>query len=285
MKLKNYKPEDKTIKKQNLNQRFLTNRSCSLILSAFICLTTLFVFSSDIIAASKLRPPVKGISLLWEDDFKGSAIDPNYWTVYSKDKGWGSEKYRPSQVTVENGICTFTAVKEGNTYWSGGLTNVDKKGVISYGYYEMRAKLPKWTGGQWPAFWLVGCHGNWMPEFDIVDGTNWCDTCFWTNPHWRDAEGKHQQTGVSICPGVEITADYHVYGFLWTKEKCVWYFDGKEVRTWVPDPVIPDCPNPIILNFEMGGWGGRTIVDSTLPWKMKIDWVRVWKLKSDKKSK
>jgi hypothetical protein len=37
--------------------------------------------------------------------------------------------------------------------------------------------------------------------------------------------------------------------------------------------------------LEMGGWGGRTIDDSTLPWQMKIDWVRVWKIESDKQSR
>jgi hypothetical protein len=52
--------------------------------------------------------------------------------------------------------------------------------------------------------------------------------------------------------------------------------------SWVPDPIIPDCPNPIILNLEMGGWGGRQIVDSLLPWKMNMDWVRVWRIAGTK---
>lgn len=143
------------------------------------------------------------------------------------------EKYRPGQVTVANSICTFTAVKEGDSYWSGGLTNNGKKGVISYGYYEMRCKLPAFTGGQWPAFWLVGCNGYWMPEFDIVDGTNKGNDCFFTNPHWRDPENKHMQSGKNICiPEGNITADFHVYGFLWAPDSCYWYFDNKKVRAW-----------------------------------------------------
>jgi len=249
--------------------------------SLFFFFCFLMIFGSDLIvkADPPRTAPGTNWSLVWKDDFNGSSIDTNYWNVFSRNKGWGSEKYRPGQVTVANGICTFTAVKEGNDYWSGGLTNRGKKGVISYGYYEMHCKLPLWTGGQWAAFWLVGCNGNWMPEFDIVDGTNWGNNCFFTNPHWRDSIGAHKQVGFNACPeGGNITADFHTYGFLWTKDSCVWYFDNKKIRYWKTDPMIPDCPNPIILNFEMGGWGGRTIADSTLPWTMKIDWVGVWKI-------
>jgi beta-glucanase (GH16 family) len=262
-------------------------RGCSSA-ALFVSIFFLTTFGSAMCVRAETPPAIPGKVwyLVWEDHFKGTSIDTNYWNVYSKNKGWGSEKYRPGQVTVANSICTFTAVKEGNDYWSGGLTNKGKKGVISYGYYEMRCKLPEWTGGQWPAFWLVGCNGNWMPEFDIVDGTNWGNNCFWTNPHWRDSAGAHIQSGFSACPeGGNITADFHTYGFLWTKDSCVWYFDNKKIRFWKTDPIIPDCPNPIILNLEMGGWGGRTIDDSTLPWQMKIDWVRVWKIESDKQSR
>jgi beta-glucanase (GH16 family) len=250
---------------------------------AVVLSVSLFLIISLLSNLSILAQPAgitkgSGWSLVWEDHFQGTAIDTNYWYVYSKSKGWGSEKYRPGQVTVANSICTFTAIKEGNDYWSGGLTNTGKKGVISYGYYEMRCKLPKFTSGQWPAFWLVGCNGNWMPEFDIVDGTNWGNDCFFTNPHWRDTAKAHKQAGFNACPpGGNITADFHIYGFLWSRDSCVWYFDNKKMRFWKTDPLIPDCPNPIILNFEMGGWGGRTIADSTLPWMMQTDWVRVWK--------
>lgn len=258
----------------------ILNRGRTIHLLTLIIL--LEVFGSCIPAISQPRLPSKKLKwqLVWKDDFKGTAIDTNYWDVFSRNKGWGSEKYRPEQVTLSKSICTFTAVKEGDNYWSGGLTNKGKKGVISHGYYEMRCKLPKWTGGQWAAFWLVGCNGNWMPEFDIVDGTNWGNDCFFTNPHWRDTEKAHKQAGYNACPeGGNITSDYHNYGFLWSADSCVWYFDNKKIRYWKTDPLIPDCPNPIILNLEMGGWGGRTIVDSTLPWEMKIDWVRVWKIR------
>lgn len=255
--------------------------SRSSLITLYISIFFLASCISDLCIGAEQHPaaPGKNFRLVWEDNFSGSSIDTSYWNVYSKNKGWGFEKYRPSQVTVANSICTFTAVKEGNDYWSGGLTNNGKKGVISYGYYEMRCKLPRFTSGQWPAFWLVGCNGNWMPEFDIVDGTNWGNDCFFTNPHWRDSTGAHKQSGFNACPERgNITSDFHTYGFLWTKDSCIWYFDDKKIRFWKTDSIIPDCPNPIILNFEMGGWGGKTIADSTLPWVMQIDWVRVWKI-------
>jgi hypothetical protein len=43
---------------------------------------------------------------------------------------------------------------------------------------------------------------------------------------------------------------------------------------------VTNCPNPIILNLEMGGWGGGTINDGTFPWVMQTDWVRVWQVGS-----
>jgi len=95
------------------------------------------IFGGNVPALSQPRLNTPGMKwqLVWKDDFKGSSIDTSLWDVFSRNKGWGSEKYRTEQVTLSKSICIFTAVKEGDNYWSGGLTNKGKKGVISHGYY------------------------------------------------------------------------------------------------------------------------------------------------------
>jgi hypothetical protein len=189
------------------------------------------------------------------------------------------ENYSQNQVLVANGICTFTADKINGTYYSGGIQNPNSR-TISYGYYEARINLPQFTGGQWPAFWMPGCDGNWHPELDIVDGTQWGNTCYWTGVHWVDGSGgSDQQNASKACPGGSITGGFHTYGLLWTKDSLIWYFDDTRQRALSTSGMnVTNCPNPIILNLEMGGWGGGTINDGTFPWVMQTDWVRVWQI-------
>ena len=65
---------------------------------------------------------------------------------------------KDSPFSVHNGILRIEAMKTGNHWRSGLICSVDPNGVgfsQQYGYFEMRAKLPKGLG-TWPAFWLMG---------------------------------------------------------------------------------------------------------------------------------
>ena len=213
--------------------------------------------------------------LNWSDDFDGTSYNTANWGLMYTI---ASEQVRASQITVANGICTFTGAKQGSTYISGGLTSTDKH-MNTYGYWEIRAKLPQSPGGTWPAIWLPGCNGDWHPEIDIVDGTS--STCYWRAAHWDFGSGD-QQNADGVCPEGGITADYHTYGMQWTKDSIMWYYDDMKMRSVATAGMnFPGCPLPLIINLQLGGWGGGTIDDSKLPFYMQIDWVKMWQINTN----
>jgi len=86
------------------------------------------------------------------------------------------------------------------------------------------------------------------------------------------------------------TADYHVYGLLWTKEEIVWYVDNQEygrmTNTAFGGGGFPR-PLHVVFDCEMiDGWNGcrcKTIDRATLPGTTRVDWFRHWLPKDARK--
>ena len=73
---------------------------------------------------------------------------------------------------------------------------------------------------------------------------------------------------------LELGNDYYIFTLEWTKDKLVWMINDlvvKEVRENIPDV-------PMYVGFNLG----TTVApnDNSLPGKMEIDWVKVYKLKN-----
>jgi beta-glucanase (GH16 family) len=124
-------------------------------------------------------------TLVWSDEFEGSALDPAKWGYDgSRNKsGWynGELEYygaRPENVRVGNGQLVIEARREklnarqfpdygGQSYTSGKIWTRGKASW-TYGYYEVRAKLPC-ARGTWPAIWLMP-EGNYpWPDGGEID--------------------------------------------------------------------------------------------------------------------
>lgn len=158
----------------------------------------------------------------------------------------------------------------GYGYTSGVITT---KGGFSqtYGYFEMRADLPK-AAGAWPAFWMLPADGSWPPELDIMEVLG-DDTRTYTTAH--SSVGGHTQSGQSNY--TPATSDgMHTYGALWTPFEIVWYVDNVEVfRSATPADM--NKPMYLIANLALGGWAGA--VDAgALPAEMRIDYIRAYAL-------
>jgi hypothetical protein len=130
----------------------------------------------------------------------------------------------------------------------------------------------KWTGGNgaWPGFWLFSyrhatndaypsvnpvCAQNGEPvshcysgELDAFEGQGSQPRGFYGTIH-RNSCGCYgvgdQQNGNNYDDtGIDLTADFHTYGMLWTSSTVSWYLDGKLLHS---APAYDSLEQPMYL--------------------------------------
>ena len=236
--------------------------------------------------------------LVWSDEFDGSGLpDPSKWDYETGGHGWGNNelqfytKARAENARVENGNLVITARKEdfqGRKYTSARLVTKGKQ-TWTYGYFEVRAKLPKGRGS-WPAIWMLGTGESlekkgWpgIGEIDIMEHVGFDPGRIHASIHctaFNHVAGT-QKTGTVMAP--DAMNEFHVYGLNWTPEFIEMLIDGKPYfrfdnmkRTHAEWPF--DKPFYLLLNLAVGGnWGGKEGVDESIwPQSMLVDYVRVY---------
>ena len=180
--------------------------------------------------------------------------------------------------TANNGVATLTATPtpaglsgEVNNYsYISGELNTYHSFSQTYGYFEMRAQLPKGQGF-WPAFWLMPENGAWPPELDAMEVLGSDPTTLVTSAH----SGAQGHTSKGQANAVEDTsAGYHTYGVDWEPDTITWYFDGREVFH-TPTPSDMNTPMYMIANLAVGGyWPGSA--DGVSSAQMNIDYIRAY---------
>jgi len=240
----------------------------------------------------ELGPPtldLEGYHVTFADEFTG-ALDVSAWgpgtrwiahTPYAGD--FGDAPFADPEpgfpFTVRNGILRVEARKDADRWRAGLLSSVDPKGngfSQQYGYFEMRAKLPKGLG-TWPAFWLLG-----MPalrdksltniEIDVVEQYGVNPYALHTTVHLWHPGGEHWADGrPSLVQG--MTDDFHNYGVMVTADDVIFYFDGVELRR-VRTPEEAKVPLYILVDLALGG--GWPIDQTPSPSCMCVDYIRAY---------
>lgn len=137
-----------------------------------------------------------------------------------------------------------------------------------YGYFEMRAKLPRGKG-VWPAFWLLPADLEWPPEIDVMESVGDPSKVYVTL-HSKAAQS--QGTEVPVAPD-----DFHTYAVEWDAKQIAWFVDGREVKR---QPTPPDMHKPMYLlaNIASGGdWAGAPDASTPFPARMTIDYIRAYR--------
>ncbi len=268
-------------------------------------LGALILLTFGMAGAAQAGDVPEGYRLVWSDTFdtKGqteSALpDPSKWS-YDTDwnkKGWfnhEAEYYaaaRPENSRIENGHLVIEARKEdlpakadwGGQHYSSARLVTQGHSQWTYGFFDVRAKLPCKTG-QWPAIWLLGS-GQWpnTGEIDIMEEVGFQPTTVYGTLHSLLTEGSHVHEGGSVDVSDLCTA-FHNYQTDWRPDSITFLVDGKpfyhldrpanaNAQTW---PF--DGPEYLILNLAIGGdWGGQKgIDDSALPARMEVEYVKVY---------
>ncbi len=250
-------------------------------------------------APTKTRTPTAAPArtLLFNDEFLGSAMDgtrwlPCYWwaTTYCTSQPSNElELYRASNVLVGNGQLTLRGSKlstpieycdrdcrrygyaSGMVQAGGGRWPDRPAGfTFTYGYMEVRAKLPSGRG-LWPAIWLWPANYQDPPEIDLMENLG-------DSPN-RVYMTYHQAGGASFqgtWTGPDLSQAFHTYALDWSPTALVWYIDGVERFRWTG--TTPSQPMYPLLTLAVGGdWPGSPNGTTAFPADFVIDYLRIYK--------
>ena len=126
----------------------------------FILITFFVVVSCSIEKSEEYT-----VNLLWEDNFKGSTLDSNFWNIYVGNGcpelcGFGNNELQhytsdSLNIKVENGQLILTALYDSiSKIFSSAKITTNDKIDFKNGYLEVVAKLPN-AVGTWPAIWML----------------------------------------------------------------------------------------------------------------------------------
>lgn len=245
--------------------------------------------------------------LVWHDEFSGTALDRRKWTYDTarNKEGWynGERQYysagRPQNVRVANGRLTIEARHEkldprrfpdwgGQQYTSAKIFS--KGRGWTYGFYEVRAKLPC-ARGTWPAIWMLPVNMMEWPddgEIDIMEQVGAEPNLIYASLHTKLFNHilKTQRSAQKLVP--TSCSAFHVYQLDWRPNSITIGVDGHGILRVLNDrpggkgawPFF--TPFKMILNLAIGGdWAAAKGIDNAvMPQRMQVDYVRDWQVPS-----
>lgn len=251
---------------------------------------------SSAIAPASLSVPT-GYALVWSDEFSIAGLpDPTKWDydTYRNKLGWHNHekqyysRARKENVEVRDGKLIITARNEklstapdwgGQSYTSGRMITRGKA-EWTYGFYEIRARLPCGKG-TWSAIWMLGSQGEWPAggELDIMEHVGKEPPRIFSTVHTTAANaGNGPGAAVQI---VDACTTFHIYQMHWTPLRASFAVDGKTHFVYANPGTGAakwpfDAAQSMILNLAIGGDLGGAIDDSIFPVSMEVDYVRIY---------
>jgi beta-glucanase (GH16 family) len=229
------------------------------------------------------------------DEFEGSTLDAAKWRKGLWYDVSGVLAFKQENIAVSGGSLVLTARKEAfneKSYTLGAVESLfDVPGV--YSYVEVRAKALHRDANVLSAIWLQSSPlisaNNPNPEIDIQETFNYHGVVSTLHTWAIDpdkpaptAENEYIHTRTDpheFKTGVDVSADYHVYGLERRHGKLRFYFDGKLAWEVAPsEPSFVNMPRHVVLSLE-GHLGDP--VDGYLSESFLVDYVRTYIAASD----
>ena len=201
-------------------------------------------------------------------------VNPNYGGLKSLSPFSVSEgELRITAIETPDAV---TELVKGAPYLSG-LINSHGKFDQTYGYFEIRAKLPRGRG-LWPAFWLMPTDGS-SPEIDVFEVLGQNLTTYYATV-FSPADPPHRWQGEVPVP--DLSAAFHEFGVDWQADFITFYFDRRRVFR-VKTPSDWHKKHYLITNLAVGGkWPGEPDFSAPFPAVLEIDYIMAWAVKSYK---
>ncbi len=179
----------------------------------------------------------------------------------------------------------ISANRDKGGWRSGLIQTLDSHGrgfAQQYGYFEMRAKLPK---GQatWPAFWLLTQNGLTDPtvtrgEIDVLEQYGSSPEKIHSSVHlWpaaaRNAGGLpgHWYKSEKIPVG-DMSSAFHRYGVMLTPQWVITYYDGLETSRF---PMLAQYRTPVYMLVDLT-MHPKGLAQATNPSVMLVDYVKAY---------
>jgi beta-glucanase (GH16 family) len=225
--------------------------------------------------------------LTFNDEFDGTHVDTTKWATQCDGAtpqalsycGGTDQYYSPSALSVSSGTLHITASPHrlyDHAYTSGIVWTNGKFGQ-TYGYWEMRARMPRGVG-MWPAFWGIPNNTGGPPELDVMEmymGTSTSAVDY--NIHWRGCAPTNEcDNEYQTHPAGDLTQGYHVFAMDWRADHVSWYVDG--ILQWkqtAAQATIPSVPFCVMVQLAVGSdWNNQHGVGETAT--MDVDYVRIF---------
>ncbi|WP_240197532.1 glycoside hydrolase family 16 protein [Nonomuraea lactucae] len=254
-----------------MHLRFPMPRARRRLAALAVALATLagLLVHAAVTASAAVPPTPSGWSLVWSDDFNGtagSAPSSANWIVdtghsYPGGPGnWGTGEIQNYTGNASNlsldgtGNLRITPQRSGSGEWTSARIETRRADFKPADgrvlRIEGRIQMPNVTGqaalGYWPAFWALGSpyrgnYWNWpgIGEFDIMENVNGINSVWGVLHCGVNPGGPCNETnglGASrACPGASCQSAFHTYRFEWdrsvTPNQLRWYVDGQQFHS------------------------------------------------------
>jgi beta-glucanase (GH16 family) len=233
------------------------------------------------------------MSLVWQDEFEGTSLNPSNWTyeIGTGQSGWGNNElqyYTANNTSFVEGHLVITAKREtlnGSQFTSSRIVTLGKQN-FQYGRVDIRAALPRGQG-IWPALWMLGSNFStvgWPAsgEIDIMEmiGGSGRENTVHGTVHWENQGQRANFGGFRTLPTSTFNGRFYVFSIIWDENSISWLINNSEFHRIDTTPAeLDEFRNEFffIFNLAVGGnWPGSPDATTTFPQNLIVDYIRVF---------
>ena len=193
----------------------------------------------------------EGYNLVWAEEFNVNNISESKVSLGTVHTCLENTVIDENNISVENGkaVLATNYNKDAEKYVIPYSLSTGDSMNFKHGYVEVRAKVPFYGRGEWPAIWSIDSvsnlakklpdynAGEYKAEIDIMEQMNSLNS-FQSQIHLWDVDGTAHIQNIwgnndpSITASFDSSAvanEWHTYGYKWTETGITVYVDGETV--------------------------------------------------------
>lgn len=211
-------------------------------------------------------PPVSKWKLVFQDDFSGTSVNIDNWSMYDSPGHAGNGLRRPEAFSVSNGLLVVTAQMVDGKLVSGGMAH---KINYKYGKFEFRVRIEQDPSEATSGVILTWPQSEKWPmdgENDMYEsGTGATRNPFKTFIHYGTSAGTQYQ----FVHNADAT-QWHTIAMEWETNALRMYRDSNLVWALTDVNAIPDVPHHLCIQLD----AFKNSMTGSV--KMYVDWVKVY---------